>query len=89
MPINIGKNLKIEPTNDTKVSKFVRNYDQIHNYIEEQNPRNIVYYAYVYPKQRYVNREVAPFNLDVSIVYSTKELTSSSGEPTVSVQLFY
>ena len=89
MPINIGKNLKIEPTNDTKVSKFVRNYDQIHNYIEEQNPRNIVYYAYVYPKQRYVNREVAPFNLDVSIVYSTKELTSSSGEPTGSVQLFY
>ena len=36
MPVNIGKNLKIEPTNDTKVSKFVRNYKQIHDYIDEQ-----------------------------------------------------
>jgi len=36
MPINIGKNLKIQPTNDTKVSKFVRSYDKIYNYIEEK-----------------------------------------------------
>ena len=36
MPINIGKNLKIEPTNDTKVSKFVRSYKQVHDYIEGQ-----------------------------------------------------
>ena len=46
MPINIGKNLKIEPTNDNKVSKFVRSYNQIYNYIN-----NIVLttkkYAYV------------------------------------------
>lgn len=35
MPINIGKNLKIQPTNDAKVSKFVRSYNKIYDYIEE------------------------------------------------------
>ena len=89
MPIDIGKNLKIIPTNDTKVSKFVRNYDQVHDYIDEHCSRQVVYYAYVYPRQRYIETEVSPFYFDVPIAYSTKELTSSSGEPTGSVQLFY
>lgn len=47
MPINIGKNLKIQPTNDTKVSKFVRSYDKIYDYIDEnyQDPTaNITLY---------------------------------------------
>jgi len=84
MPINIGKNLKIEPTNDTKVSKFVRNYNQIHDYFTEKysNPK---YYAYVYP----TGRNLGSSSQDAIIVYSTKELTSSSGESTGSQEFFY
>ena len=38
MPINVGKNLKISPTNDTKVSRFVRDYSNISDYISSQYP---------------------------------------------------
>ena len=38
MPINAGKNLKISPTNDTKVSRFVRDYSNISDYISSQYP---------------------------------------------------
>ena len=38
MPINVGKNLKISPTNDTKISRFVRDYSNISDYISSQYP---------------------------------------------------
>ena len=34
MTLNIGNKLKLRPTNDAKVSDFVRNYSDIHTYIE-------------------------------------------------------
>ena len=36
MYINIGKNLKLESTNDTKISKFVRDYSDIHDMVEQK-----------------------------------------------------
>ena len=38
MPINVGKNLKISPTNDTKISRFVRDYSDIHDTIVSEYP---------------------------------------------------
>ena len=38
MPINVGKNLKISPTNDTKISRFVRDYSNIHDAIVSEYP---------------------------------------------------
>ena len=95
MPINIGKNLKIIPTNDAKVSNFVRNYNEVHDYIEEHCSRQVVYYAYYFCNGCLIDLTdySDPFySLDYEhafIVYCEKEITSSSGESTGIYTFYY
>lgn len=76
MPINIGKNLKIEPTNDIKVSRFVRNYNEIHDYIDEE--AKPTYYAYYT-----INGDYYSPDEDCCVIYSpeiwTNQGTSTTG----------